>query len=63
MSTVFEVPCPDCGRAMSVDADGVLHCSSCRLAYQLRMGHLFSVAEEGPSRRADVISPTTSSSS
>jgi hypothetical protein len=47
---------------MSVDADGVLHCSSCRLAYQLRMGHLFPVAEGAPSRRAEVISPTTSSS-
>jgi DNA-directed RNA polymerase subunit M/transcription elongation factor TFIIS len=63
MSTVFEVPCPECGRVMSVDADGVLHCSSCRLAYQLRMGHLFPVVEGAPSRRADVISPTTSSSS
>jgi hypothetical protein len=63
MSTVFEVPCPDCGRAMSVDAEVVLHCWSCRLAYQLRMGHLFPVAEAAPTLPAAASRPTTSSSS
>jgi hypothetical protein len=41
MSTLFDVPCPDCGRPMSVEADGDLQCSACHLAYHLRMGHLF----------------------
>lgn len=52
MSTVFEVPCPDCGRAMSVESDGDVTCSSCQLAYHLRMGHLFPAGARAPSRQA-----------
>jgi hypothetical protein len=63
MSTMFEVPCPACGRTMSIDAEGVLQCLSCRLAYALRMGHLFPVAEGAPSRPAEAVDPTTSASS
>jgi hypothetical protein len=52
MSTVFEVPCPDCGRQMSVEVEGDLTCSSCRRAYHLRMGHLFPAGEPWPSAQA-----------
>jgi hypothetical protein len=51
MSTVFDVPCPGCGRPMSVEADE-LQCSGCQQAYHLRMGHLFPAAERAPSDRA-----------
>ena len=51
MSTVFEVPCPDCGRQMSVEADGVT-CSNCRRAYHLWMGHLFRAGEPWPPEQA-----------
>ena len=27
MSTVFQVPCPDCGQQMLVEADGGLECA------------------------------------
>ena len=61
MSTVFEVPCPGCGRTMSVEADGDLQCSSCQVAYHLRMGHLFPAGERTPSTRAaETASPATS---
>ena len=49
MSTVFEVPCPECGRVMSVAAEGELRCPACERTYHARMGHLFPV-EEGPAR-------------
>jgi tRNA(Ile2) C34 agmatinyltransferase TiaS len=64
MSTLFEVPCPDCGRAMSVEGDGDLQCSCCHQAYHLRMGHLFPAGERAPSRRAaHAAGPATSASS
>jgi hypothetical protein len=28
MSTVFQVPCPDCGQQMLVEADGGLECAT-----------------------------------
>ena len=52
MSTIFEVPCPDCGRPMVVEATGNLQCQTCRRGYRARMGHLFAVDEPprtGPS--------------
>jgi hypothetical protein len=45
MSTVFEVPCPDCGREMSVAGGGELKCVVCVRTYHVRMGHLFPVGE------------------
>ena len=45
MSTVFEVPCPECGRHMSVAAGGELQCATCERTYHARMGHLFPVGE------------------
>jgi hypothetical protein len=52
MSTLFDVPCPDCGRRLTVAADGHLQCEGCRQTYQLRMGHLFPSGSQRPSRRA-----------
>ena len=52
MSTIFDVPCPDCGEAMVVEATGNLACQTCHSGYRARMGHLFAVAEPprtGPS--------------
>jgi hypothetical protein len=45
MSTIFESPCPGCGRALSVADGDQLTCSSCQRSYRSRMGHLFPVAE------------------
>jgi hypothetical protein len=45
MSTLFEVPCPECARPMSVDAQGDLRCSTCEQSYHARMGLLFPVGE------------------
>jgi len=45
MSTIFEVPCPDCGRPMVVEATGSLACQTCHHGYRARMGHLFAVVE------------------
>jgi uncharacterized Zn finger protein (UPF0148 family) len=51
MSTIFEVPCPDCGGSMVVEATGNLQCPTCHRGYRARMGHLFAVEEPrtGPS--------------
>jgi hypothetical protein len=53
MSTVFDVPCPDCGRQMAIGSDGDLQCPPCEKAYRLRMGHLFPIAESAPSQRPE----------
>jgi uncharacterized Zn finger protein (UPF0148 family) len=45
MSTIFDVPCPDCGRPMVVESTGNMQCQTCRHDYRARMGHLFAVAE------------------
>lgn len=64
MSTVFDVPCPDCGRQMPVASDGDLQCPTCQKAYRLRMGHLFPIAERTPSRRpAGAADPATAAPS
>jgi tRNA(Ile2) C34 agmatinyltransferase TiaS len=47
MSSVFEVPCPECGRQMSVAAGGELQCPKCERRFHARMGHLFPVGERG----------------
>ena len=47
MSTVFDVPCPECGEQMSVSAGGELQCPQCERTYHARMGHLFPVGEPG----------------
>ena len=52
MSALFEVPCPDCGRQLRAAAEGHLQCRTCQQTYQLRMGHLFPVADQQPSRRS-----------
>jgi hypothetical protein len=52
MSTIFEVPCPDCGRPLVVEATGNMQCLTCQRGYRARMGHLFAVAKPpgtGPS--------------
>ena len=52
MSTIFQVPCPDCGRPMVVEATGNLACQTCHHGYRARMGHLFALEEPartGPS--------------
>jgi tRNA(Ile2) C34 agmatinyltransferase TiaS len=70
MSTVFEVPCPDCGQQMSVAAGGELQCPTCERTYHARMGHLFPVSEQGtqvvmsesPPGRGPARRPTVSTS-
>jgi hypothetical protein len=60
MSRVFDVPCPDCGQQMLVEAGGGLECGNCQRMYHARMGHLFPVDERPPSRPlAHASSPTT----
>jgi uncharacterized Zn finger protein (UPF0148 family) len=54
MNTLFEVPCPECGRHMLVDAEGDLECPTCQRTYHARMGHLF-LAGESPG--AEVVIP------
>ena len=48
MSTIFQVPCPDCGRPMVVEATGNLACQTCQHGYRARMGHLFALEEPAP---------------
>jgi hypothetical protein len=48
MSTLFDIPCPDCGQQLRATADGHLACRGCRRTFQLRMGHLFPAGEPGP---------------
>jgi endogenous inhibitor of DNA gyrase (YacG/DUF329 family) len=70
MSTVFEVPCPECGRQMAVAAEDELQCPTCERTYHARMGHLFPVGEpgtearvsEGPPGRGQAPRPTASAS-
>ena len=50
MSTVFEVPCPECGQHMSVGGGGELECPACERTYHARMGHLFLVGESRATR-------------
>jgi tRNA(Ile2) C34 agmatinyltransferase TiaS len=46
MSTLFEVPCPQCGGQMHAAGDGEwVECPTCALAYHARMGHLFPIAD------------------
>jgi hypothetical protein len=45
MSTLFEVPCPECGRQMLVAGADELRCPACKRAFHVRMGHLFPVTE------------------
>jgi endogenous inhibitor of DNA gyrase (YacG/DUF329 family) len=53
MSTVFEVPCPECGHQMRVAANGEdVECPACRRAYHARMGHLFPL--DGPAAHNQV---------
>ena len=64
MSTVFDVPCPGCGRRMTVKGDGHLRCAGCQQAYQLRMGHLFPMqAAPASPRPAPAARPMTASPS
>jgi len=46
MSTMFEVPCPGCGRPMRVGADGDAECVPCDQRYHAGMGHLFAQADQ-----------------
>ena len=71
MSSVFEVPCPECGRQMSVVGGGELQCATCERTYHARMGHLFPVGEppgtrvvisESPPDRGPARRPTASTS-
>lgn len=58
MSTVFDVPCPECGRQMVVAAEGELQCPTCQLSYHARMGHLFPVGSESPPPHVPADRPT-----
>jgi endogenous inhibitor of DNA gyrase (YacG/DUF329 family) len=57
MSTVFEVPCPECGRQMAVAAEDELQCPTCKRTYHARMGHLFPVGEPGTEVRVSESPP------
>ena len=57
MSTLFEVPCPECGRQMSVADEDALRCATCDRTYHVRMGHLFPVDEPPGSQVATSESP------
>ena len=49
MNTVFDVPCPECARQMSVGGGGEWQCPTCERTYTARMGHLFLVGRpRGP---------------
>ena len=49
MSTVFECPCPGCGRRMHVRRDGDVECTSCDTRYRARMGYLLPLPGRAPS--------------
>ena len=53
MSTVFDMPCPECGHQMSVRPDGDAECVGCERRYHSRMGHLFPSARLPECRLAD----------
>jgi endogenous inhibitor of DNA gyrase (YacG/DUF329 family) len=50
MSTVFEVPCPDCDRQLVVGNGGNLECPICQRAYRSRMGLLYPLGEAPATR-------------
>ena len=50
MSTVFGVPCPECGQQLAAAGGADLQCPACRQTYQARMGHLFPVGDAHPRR-------------
>ena len=58
MSTVFGVPCPECGQQLSVARTGELQCVACERLYRARMGHLFLLGEP-PGRPIDHPAPAT----
>ena len=51
MSTVFDVPCPECGHQMTIADNGDLRCPPCAQTYRARMGHLFPVRGTRPADR------------
>jgi len=68
MNTVFDVPCPECARQMSVGGGGEWQCPTCERTYTARMGHLFLVGKprgrsvviaESPPRRRPSRGPAT----
>jgi hypothetical protein len=58
MSTVFGVPCPDCGHLLSVVGERELECPTCERSYQTRLGHLFPVGDVVPPDRPPGREPT-----
>jgi hypothetical protein len=59
MSTVFEVPCPECDRQMTLADSGDWECAPCHRQYRARMGHLFALADLAASRTATTDRPAT----
>jgi hypothetical protein len=47
MSTVFECPCPGCGRRMEVHRNGDVECTACDARYRARMGYLLPLPRRG----------------
>jgi uncharacterized Zn finger protein (UPF0148 family) len=60
MSTLFSVPCPECGGWLTTDVTGDLRCPDCVRAYHVSLGVMVPtpergtagppVAQQGPSR-------------
>ena len=55
MSTLFAVPCPECGGWLTTEVTGDLRCPGCVRAYHVSLGVLVPIGEPGT---ADPRSPT-----
>jgi hypothetical protein len=58
VSTVFDYPCPGCGRRMAVHHDGHVECAACDQRYQARMGYLLPLPR--PRHESSSTSPAAS---
>lgn len=47
MSTLFSVPCPECGGWLTTEVTGDLRCPSCVRAYHVSLGVLVPIEEPG----------------
>jgi hypothetical protein len=47
MSTLFAVPCPECGGWLTTEVTGDLRCPGCVRAYHMSLGVLVPIGEPG----------------
>jgi len=55
MSTMFSVPCPECGDWLTTEGTGDVRCPRCGRSYHVSLGVLVPIEEQGT--RADSWQP------